>query len=72
MGYAELLQFMADEILKKLDPMERKASPAPDLKRVVKNKKPFGKRVPIPAAVRWEVWMRDQAPRERRNSIVDA
>jgi hypothetical protein len=61
-SYIELLKFMASDILKRLDPIEKEkvkveksqSHPAPGVKAKVEKK-----RVAIPAAVKREVWLRD-------------
>jgi hypothetical protein len=58
-SYIELLKFMAADILKRIDPMEKakaKAHPTSGVKLVPK----LGKRVAIPAPIKRQVWLRDQ------------
>jgi hypothetical protein len=83
MSYTELLKFMADEVLKRLDPVEKakvkekakaeKLLPtrraAPEVKQKSEMPRTRGeeklrsgknRRVPIPAAVKHQVWLRDR------------
>jgi hypothetical protein len=73
MGYAELLEFMADEVLKRLDPIEKEKAkkttkperldttspPASEVKQVPPSTPNKHLRVPIPASVKRHVWLRD-------------
>lgn len=56
-SYSEVIEFLADEMLKKLDP-ERKpsAAPAPPTPAVSRR----SVRLPVPAATRRHVWQRDR------------
>lgn len=61
MSYTELLNYLADEALKRIDPEKKsKSAPTPPPAPEVPQSKPTANRLPISAPVRREVWRRDQ------------
>jgi hypothetical protein len=63
MNYAELFEYMADEVLKKIDPMEKSSKKGSAQNEAVQQ---IG-RVTLPVSLKREVWKRDQG----RCSYVD-
>lgn len=66
MTYSDLLRFMADEVLKRLDPEEKaklrkkpQEEAKPPTPEAVPQQSRRSKRAPLPAALRRSVWLRD-------------